>query len=461
MTLIKGNYLSKLNRIQEVFHEITKEIFTNQCSCEETELHSFFVETSESFTAIYFDGEQLPAEDIPDKETAGYRTLIKRYLYTQWNGRKYLLEDSETYEGDIYRYKMYWVLTSAYLDNYQGTLVLNCFFHQIADSFNQFVKNNQTFVWTENIVEGAEAHIDRYLKGMFAPFKPYMVDSLSGEYYEKSECKSNMVFLPHAAVKKLKTEDFIYHFQEIPFINSNRRLIRKLLQITQDKLYLVLGESIQDKSFKLLGICYEKRLNNKLVDNNGMAIPYLKVNIKKHMQWDLFLNETYILTCKNGHYKIECDLQEKFLYTKFTEYFGEQNGNYRTLIKNVTQSTKQGHGTMLVILEKDMAVKEARRFGDNNYGLAESAPKVHTKEINQLNIIDGSVILDTHGKVHGIGMILDGAADKKGDLARGARYNSAKKYCDFLRKSILDDKQPYKGMILVVSEDGSVDILTV
>lgn len=74
-------------------------------------------------------------------------------------------------------------------------------------------------------------------------------------------------------------------------------------------------------------------------------------------------------------------------------------------------------------------------------------------DINLLNSIDGSVILDTDGTIHAIGAILDGEIETKGNPARGARYNSAIKYLEFLKKKKIS------GMILIVSEDGSVEIL--
>ncbi len=198
---------------------------------------------------------------------------------------------------------------------------------------------------------------------------------------------------------------------------------------------------------------------------------YAKVEIKRHMQWSLFLNESYIFSFKKRQNVIDRPLHEPYLVKKLTACFGEQDDRYKSLIDNIINSTGQKHGTMLVILEETEARSEAKRLGDSQYGLPEPFPREHAGEINRLNAIDGSVILDTYGKIYGIGMILDGGhpiqnelnsseengkgGDEipKGNLARGARYNSGKKYYDFLRAS------GKKGMILIVSEDGSTDIL--
>lgn len=88
--------------------------------------------------------------------------------------------------------------------------------------------------------------------------------------------------------------------------------------------------------------------------------------------------------------------------------------------------------------------------------------EVHTEAykgyIQQLGAIDGSVFIDTKGRIHGIGMILDGISWSKGKRERGSRYNSVVKYLESLATHY-----PYpakaKGMGIVVSEDGFVDII--
>lgn len=63
--------------------------------------------------------------------------------------------------------------------------------------------------------------------------------------------------------------------------------------------------------------------------------------------------------------------------------------------------------------------------------------------------IDGAVFLDENCKVYGIGFILDGMANDKETLGRGARYNSAVRYFNGHEDSCV---------IFVVSADETVDI---
>jgi len=64
--------------------------------------------------------------------------------------------------------------------------------------------------------------------------------------------------------------------------------------------------------------------------------------------------------------------------------------------------------------------------------------------------IDGAVLISPDAKCHAIGVILDGIAGTSGDPGRGARFNSAARYVDAHRANCL---------ILVVSEDGSIEIV--
>ena len=117
-----------------------------------------------------------------------------------------------------------------------------------------------------------------------------------------------MIFLFQNAMKELKEIDFLYRFSEIEFdgkkldeiefIPSNIRLIRKLLQMTQKSLYLVLGED--KKTFKVLGIAEESVFGGK-----EYKFPSVIVKCKRHMQWELLVNNTYTFTYKNGNFKIE------------------------------------------------------------------------------------------------------------------------------------------------------------
>jgi hypothetical protein len=60
-------------------------------------------------------------------------------------------------------------------------------------------------------------------------------------------------------------------------------------------------------------------------------------------------------------------------------------------------------------------------------------------------------MLDPQGYCYSIGVILDGTASGRGNSTRGARYNSAIRYVE---------SSPYPTLVVVVSEDGMVDVMT-
>lgn len=63
-------------------------------------------------------------------------------------------------------------------------------------------------------------------------------------------------------------------------------------------------------------------------------------------------------------------------------------------------------------------------------------------------------MLAPSGICYSLGVILDGLASARGTPARGARYNSALRYVETVRK-----QRQHRCVAVVVSEDGPVDVL--
>lgn len=486
----------QFDKIKAVFQSVFKEVFTNQSDCEEAELHYFCLENLNQTKCIYYDGELLFQNPISDNHNlqqtnynqnacmeqdmignlfigGKYKEAIREYLQRMVKKNSYIVEESPIFRNEESLCKIYWILFSECLDSNKGRILLWCVFQEFVKKLTPYLKKSMEgergqwddSVLLQQILYAAEARVTAYLQCMFAPFNIDMVNRLSGEYYEKADCESNMIFLPQKAADYLSDDDLFFPFGENkPFILLNCRLLRKQLQIAQKEIYLVLMEEKSGNSFRSIGIGKKETLDEKLTKKNGGMIPYIRVNFRRHMQWDLWLNNTYIFTYRHGHYKIEQELQDNYIINRLEEYFGRQEEEgYGTLLRIVKESTKQSHGTMLVIMESDDAKAEADRIGGNGYGFlngrrmdseGKAIKKDFQKEINQLNAIDGSVILDTHGEIYGIGMILDGNIMQAGTPERGARYNSALKYLSYIHH------ESRKAMILVVSEDGIVDIIS-
>ena len=102
---------------------------------------------------------------------------------------------------------------------------------------------------------------------------------------------------------------------------------------------------------------------------------------------------------------------------------------------------------MLVISES--AAAEAARL--ESQALTVEPTPLEDHLVRQVTGIDGAVLVDPSGYCHAIGAILDGTATDKGDRSRGARYNSAVKYCASAGDT--------PTVILLVSEDGMINLL--
>ncbi|MFD1871369.1 diadenylate cyclase [Hymenobacter bucti] len=113
----------------------------------------------------------------------------------------------------------------------------------------------------------------------------------------------------------------------------------------------------------------------------------------------------------------------------------------------VLEASRQPKGTLLVVSTEALAEADRLKL---QCTLIE--PVVLTPIITQLvTAIDGAVMLDPQGYCYSIGVILDGTASGRGNSTRGARYNSAIRYVE---------SSPYPTLVVVVSEDGMVDVMT-
>lgn len=128
---------------------------------------------------------------------------------------------------------------------------------------------------------------------------------------------------------------------------------------------------------------------------------------------------------------------------------GAQVDDIARLAETVWQAASAKHGTTIVISEE--AKQEA---GTLRSQCTPIEPRLLDEQLTMaVTAIDGAVFLDQQGKCHAIGAILHGPAPKKGNPARGSRYNSAVGYVEQQRDK---DKAV---CAFVFSQDGSVDMI--
>jgi len=115
------------------------------------------------------------------------------------------------------------------------------------------------------------------------------------------------------------------------------------------------------------------------------------------------------------------------------------------IISVVQVAIEQKHGTLIVV--SDDAPGEAKRLAAQGTPIKPTI--LSASMVRRVTGIDGAVLVDLGGTCHAIGVILDGNAIADGDPARGARFNSAKRY--------VASTKP-KTMAVVVSEDGQINV---
>ena len=116
------------------------------------------------------------------------------------------------------------------------------------------------------------------------------------------------------------------------------------------------------------------------------------------------------------------------------------------LLEIVREATKQKHGTIVVV--STGAKEEAERL--KNQSTQITPISLNSEIITTISAIDGAILISPDSTCYSIGVILDGLATKKGNRSRGARYNSVIRYIE---------TSEYDCMAIVISEDGSVDLV--
>ncbi|WXR62628.1 tetratricopeptide repeat protein [Peptostreptococcaceae bacterium AGR-M142] len=248
---------------------------------------------------------------------------------------------------------------------------------------------------------------------------------------------------------------------EKPIEFSETKLVRKLVEMSSDNLYLISnGEKIfgmgyvkeaclGDNDFIIM-INFEGKNKYKLT-----RIYYEKIVEKSNADEIAYKRkEEYLVSIINEKPEIkernisEIDLEQSL--KKLYENKEIAKNKVEKLKNIVLQATKQKKGTMIVISDK---VEEEMKIL-SGYGMKIKPKELDRNYFGNITGIDGAVLLDLDGRCHGVGVILDGAAKEGGGFAdRGARYNSAIKYYDKL-----NDRNE-KVVIVVISEDGMIDII--
>ncbi|MFW0716882.1 DNA integrity scanning protein DisA nucleotide-binding domain protein [Pedobacter sp. N23S346] len=225
---------------------------------------------------------------------------------------------------------------------------------------------------------------------------------------------------------------------EDPIHIKDFRKVRKFLELADHKNLL-----ISDSVF-IYGL---GKLTGKY---NHHEESLFVIHFTKHFHWEVLHHDKIMLSVAFRMPSLYSEQinKEKFYSTLNRVFKNIHREKLNKLWEIAIESTKQKHGTILVIT--DAAEEEAQRLSEQSFKVK---PVILTKNaVHQVTSIDGAVLLDTNCYCHGIGVILDGIASSYGDSSRGARFNSAVRYYEFMEKKT--------GIVVVViSEDGMINLI--
>ena len=213
------------------------------------------------------------------------------------------------------------------------------------------------------------------------------------------------------------------------------RRVRKLLAMCDEKNWLLLAER------KIFGIGslkeggYDKSLENLFV-----------IRFTTHHTWELVHDGMALMRTAYNEPRLPLskfdrkDLENK-LRAHVPAITDAEIENFATLARGASEAK---HGAVLIISAD--AKGETARLGKQGFPVKPF--KLESWQLPSVTSIDGAVLLDGSGVCHALGIIMDGGVSKRGDPARGSRYNSTIRYVD----------EHEECVVVVCSEDGMVSI---
>lgn len=225
----------------------------------------------------------------------------------------------------------------------------------------------------------------------------------------------------------------------VEFSIENLRQIRKLLELSNEDLAIVIGENGRIK-----GLTAEAVFPNEC-----------EIRIHGHLAMTITFDGTKMISYNNGHYHIfvphTADVNLHKFLTKIDSEITEEQA--ASLAQVIAEASEQAHGTILIIGSPEDIAAETDRICSAKHAIG--IHKVNLAEdpllVPSITSIDGAILVDTDCCCSCIGAILDGDFVTRGSMARGSRYNST---CNYVKRR-LDFDQHFTG--IVISEDGTVD----
>lgn len=320
-----------------------------------------------------------------------------------------------------------------------------------------------------------------------------IITQISAMYIEKRQM-TGIIWVTTA------TPELLARFMpKVPFSKGNARHLSKLLTATPVGYALVVhSDASKPEEWFAVGMAADP-VPQKADHAEATQQLYARFELTRHMEWQMSAMKPGSCTkiaYTHGRYCAtrEVDSNQR-LMERVTRLALPFDGSppapdvRKKMMEGAIAAAKgQGHGTSLIIGTPDSIRSEAERLCAKGRGILldyDSTEKAYSnlsKIIKGCSSIDGALLLDINGKLHAIGVILDGPALLDGNTARGARYNSVMNYIcwngDLLRakshtSTAMTTSTPQSGeedgpalnapsgmecIGVIVSEDGMIDI---
>lgn len=288
------------------------------------------------------------------------------------------------------------------------------------------------------------------------------INALSGKTYESDLCKGSLAldFFSQSEHFLIKFEDDKY-YTSVNFDKKGLSYLRKLLQIAQEDLCLVLKRTEE----QWIPIGY--------ILKSESILPTF--TITGPLSWEFTVaNET--VTFSGGKYVVKKEETDELSTEIANTLFCNLKEIPKDTIKNLIESIRQDksiHGALIVFVDNehkpiiDGLCQHKRGIKISNTATCTLKNNDFLKKI-LLHIcrIDGAVVFDKNGQLLSIGTILDGRVIRDGDVGRGSRYNSTKTFVEFYSqpqiewaKGTVNDNDNLSCIGLVISEDNYIDLI--
>ncbi|MEN1985747.1 hypothetical protein [Paenibacillus hubeiensis] len=342
-----------------------------------------------------------------------------------------------------------------------------------------------------NAIQGGEDDADASLEEDVPNPLYYMntlidrIEEISNKTYEGESPFGCMLLLRASMLgQHAGLINYVIRFKEETGISlQDGRRIRKLLEITnqEEDLYLISdGEGIygigrvnwgayadkklRDMVYKLefKGLSsYELsllRLGKGDTTDHDLVFDHKVQTFKRTQDYHVTPVKLLSVSFKNPELrqeKFDPESFERIVRSVFpNERFEHNDERIDKLGSIILEATQQQSGTMIVITAPAVATLEVKRLRKQSTPILRT--ELEPAYIKYLSAIDGAIYCDTEAYCHAIGVILDGVANENiGDSSRGARFNSAYRYLEHLKKEHKDSG----CIIAIISEDGLVDLI--